>query len=122
MASKTSIKVDLDEHTLGRLIERQPNFMKFTPDDSIDIINLLNENYNHGTLHRKYRRLRRRHKFSRHVLQVPNLYGVFYLKGYSKLPNTYITSTFKLLRYIAKSIVKSRKVEVEYSFNIYESK
>jgi hypothetical protein len=116
MTSKTSVIVDLDEHALERLVERHPAFIRYTPDNSEDVMKLLNTNYNSGILHK-----RRHGDFANYVLEVLSLSGIFYLRGHSKLPNTYIASTFKILRKPLgrKSTTRPQDVTVEYSFNLY---
>lgn len=113
--SKTLIKVDLNDHALERLVERQPAFMHCTPDNCGDIINLLNRNYSSGILHK-----RSHGNFANYVLEVLSLSGVFYLKGHSQLPDNYIASTFKLLRKPLghKSTTNPQDVVVEYSLGL----
>jgi len=119
MMSKTLIKVDLDGHALERLVERQPAFMHYTPDNGGNIINLLNRNYSSGILHK-----RRHGNFANYVLEVLGLSGIFYLKEHSQLPDTYIASTFKFLRKPLgrKSTINPRDAIVEYSLGLYSSK
>lgn len=120
MTSKTPVKVDLNKHALERLLERQPMFVTYTPDDSTTVIEILNRSYKSGTI---YKRLHG--NFSNYVLEVLDLCGIFYLEKHVKLPDTYTASTFKFFR---KPLVgngsprDAQVVSVEYSFNVYNSK
>ncbi len=87
---KILIKINLEDHAVSRLVERQPIFMDYTNEKVISTLNT--EPYKSGILHR-----RKHHDFSDYVLQVINLHGVFYLKKREDTDDIYDASTFKLL-------------------------
>jgi hypothetical protein len=115
MTLLTSIKVDLTQHALDKLVERQPVFINFTVEDSSRVIDLLNQNYNSGIIHRIV------HKYSptQHDLEIPKLSGVFYIAGHSELPDTYSALTFKLLRARKQTSTLHQATSIQYSFDRY---
>jgi len=111
------IKVDLVQHTLERLLERQPHFMNFTVKDSQEVINLLNEKYSSGIIHDiKHKKAR-----SKHDLEIPTLSGVFYLVAYPQLKDVYFASTFKILKIRKWTSTAEYEVSVRYSLSCYDS-
>lgn len=117
MATINSIKVDLTQHSLDRLIERHAAFVNYTPSDAHSVIAFLNQNYGYGIIRGTL------HKFSASQLELefPNSLGIFYLVGHQRLLEVYFAETFKLFSRTPKK-KEQQEVAVEYSFNHYVQK